>query len=51
MSNTSRADTIKLLTELKKELDSLATKRVEETSKQIKVYAEMLDAEKKRRGR
>ena len=50
MTNTSRKDTIKLLRELKKEINVLAKKQIEEASEKIKVYSDILEAEKRRRG-
>tara|TARA_B100000902_G_C26765453_1_gene647747 strand:- start:236 stop:391 length:156 start_codon:yes stop_codon:yes gene_type:complete len=50
MTNTSRKDTIKLLKELKKEINKLAKLKINEASEQIKVYTETLEAEKRRRG-
>ena len=51
MANTSRQDTIKLLKELKKEINNLAKKQIEEASEKIKVYSQMLEAERRRRGK
>jgi hypothetical protein len=50
MSNTSRKDTIKLLRELKKEINNLAKKQIEEASERVRVYSEILEAERRRRG-
>ena len=50
MPNTSRKDTIKLLRELKKEIDNLAKRQIEEASEKIKVYSEILESERRRRG-
>jgi len=51
MSNTSRKDTIKLLNELKKEINKLAQLKIKEASDQVKVYSDMLEAERRRRGK
>jgi len=50
MSNANRKDTIKLLRELKKEINNLAQKQIEEASERVKVYSEILEAERRRRG-
>ena len=50
MSKTSRKDTIKLLKELKKEINKLAKLKINEASEQVRVYSEMLEAERRRRG-
>ena len=49
--NTSRQDLTKLLTDLKKQVNLLATKKIEEASKEIDSYLKVVEAEKKRRGK
>ena len=49
--SNSRSDTIALLKELKKEIDNLSKKRIEEAAEQVKTYATMLEGEQRRRGK